>query len=89
MSKSVVDRRKLMRLFLSGAAGGFALEQLGGVPLFGTFLDSMMANPLNPLNHYDSFAMMANALSGGPALLGVARAMACGAQGGEHAARKH
>ncbi len=75
--KTAIDRRKLMRLFVQGAAGSLALEQLGGVPLFGSLIDGMLSNPLNPLiNHYDAFAMMGNALSGGPAALGVARAMA-------------
>lgn len=84
MTKKVMDRRALLRqLALGGAGAAFALEQLGGVPLMGTWASDFLANPLNPLGHnpYDAYEMMGNALRGGKALLGVHKAIAAGEDG--------
>lgn len=77
MSRKPLDRRELLRLGLTGSIGSaFALEQLGGVPLFGTWASELVRNPW--INRHDAYAMMGNALRGGPALLGVHKAMAAG-----------
>lgn len=74
MAAKMLDRRALIRqLALGGGAAALALEQLGGVPLFGTWASEYLANPLN---RYDAFVNMRDALRGGQSILGVHKAMA-------------
>ena len=71
------DRRTLIRLGLnSGLGAAFALEQLGGVPLLGTWASQWARGPW--ANRYDAYAMMGQALRAGPSMLAVHRAMAAG-----------
>lgn len=78
MTTKKLDRRELMRLGLNGGLGAaLAIEQLGGVPLLGTWASEIVRNPWR--NRYDAYAMMGEALRGGPSLLAVHRAMAADA----------
>lgn len=79
MGAKTLDRRTLIRqLALGGGAAAFALEQLGGVPLLGTWASDYLANPMN---RYDAFANMADAMRGGRSLLGVHKAIAAAEDG--------
>lgn len=82
MSTFNINRRSLLKKLAYGGIGGtIALEQLAGVPGLATWFNQYVANPLNPINRFDSYAMMGNALSGGPAMLGVHKAMAAAEDG--------
>lgn len=79
MATKPLNRRTLIKqLAVGGTTAAFALEQLAGVPMLGTWASDWLANPLNP---YDAYAMMGNALRGGSAMLGVHKAMAAGEDG--------
>jgi hypothetical protein len=72
-----MDRRELLRMALLGGVGSaWALEQLGGVPLIGTLADRVMRFGSPFTNRYDAFAMMREALVGGPSMFAVHAAMA-------------
>ncbi len=74
-SKRPIDRRELLKKVLTGGIGTAALlEQLGGVPLFGTWA-SELAGAVRG-DRLDAFHMMSEVLHGGPATLAVAQAMA-------------
>jgi len=79
MTSTRFDRRALLKLAVQAGLSGFALEQLAGVPLLGTWLGERLRNPL--VNPYDAFAMMDDALRLGPSMLGVHQAMADEAEG--------
>lgn len=71
-----LNRRELMRVLGYGGFGGaFALEQLAGVPGLMTLADRFIRGAM-PVNPYDAYARMADALRGGPSLLAVHQAMA-------------
>ena len=82
MSTFNLNRRALIKnLAYGGVGGALALEQLAGVPILASWFNDYVVNPLNPINRFDAYAMMQNALSGGPAILGVRRAIAAAEDG--------
>src|SRR5688500_14743928 len=76
MAQRFSRRDLLRRAGTYGLGTAFALEQLGGVPLLGTWASDYLVNPLS--HRLDAYAMMANALRGGAAALAVHKAMAAG-----------
>lgn len=75
MARKTMDRRQLMKAILMGGAGSaFALEQLGGVPMFGTWVNGLLSRA--GVNTLDAYEMMGSAMRGGPAFLAVQQAIA-------------
>ncbi len=75
MATSRIDRRELLRKAIYGGVGGaVALEQLGGVPLLGTWASKHVFSPV--MGTRDAFYLMRDALAGGPSALAVAEAFA-------------
>lgn len=75
MAMNHYDRRDLFkRMLTTGVGVATLLEQLGGVPLLGTWASQIIANPFG--NPYDAYDRIRDALRFGPSALGVAQAMA-------------
>lgn len=75
MGKKQFNRRDLLGRGLKyGAGSALLLDQLAGVPLLSPWASPWLAHPF--ANRYDAYEMMRLALSGGPSILPVHRAMA-------------